>query len=148
MEPTREKETPINQTATILVRAEATAGRLALVETIERHHAEPPCHRHHWEDKLLYVLDGELAFFLGGDWQIVPAGQAVFVPRGVEHTFTVLSDTARLLVIFTPAGFESFYQDIHENLALDKHKTSVERWVTAAARYGCEVTGPHPGRPV
>jgi hypothetical protein len=35
-----------------------------------------------------------------------------------------------------------------EKLRLRGEATNIERWVATAARYGCEVTGPHPGRPL
>ncbi len=134
---------------TILVGAEATAGRLALLELVERPGGEPPCHRHYWEDELLYVLEGELALFIESKWLAVPTGRAVMVPRRVEHTFAVLSQVVRLLTVFTPAGFEGFYQELtSQKLAAGGAETDLERWVAMAARYGCEITGPHPGRPV
>ena len=134
---------------TVLIGAEATAGRLALLEMVEQPGSEPPCHRHYWEDELLYVMEGELALFIEGKWLTVPTGRAAMVPRNVEHTFAVLSPTVRLLVLFTPAGFEGFYQELDaEKLRLQGEATNIERWVATAARYGCEVTGPHPGRPL
>lgn len=128
-----------HSTINIWVGAEATDGRLALIEFTTQPGDEPPCHRHEQEDELLYVLAGELALFIAGQWLPLPTGQAVMIPRNVEHTFAVLSDTVRLLTIFTPAGFEGFYRD--------GNKHNFEQWVTAAAGYGCEITGPHPGRP-
>jgi quercetin dioxygenase-like cupin family protein len=47
--------------ATVLVTGEETGARFALVETIEQPGDELPYHRHHWEDKTIYVLDGALA---------------------------------------------------------------------------------------
>jgi hypothetical protein len=52
----------------------------------------------------LYVLAGELALFIEGCWLPAPTGQAAMIPRRVEHTFAGLSDTIRILTIFTPAG--------------------------------------------
>jgi quercetin dioxygenase-like cupin family protein len=134
----------INSAATILVGAETTAGRLALIETVERRGEEPPCHRHYWEDELIYVLAGELALYIEGKWLSFPPARAVMVPRSVEHTFAVLSDTARLLTVFTPAGFEGFYRELGQ---AGGDVYILERWVATAARFGCEITGPHPGSP-
>jgi quercetin dioxygenase-like cupin family protein len=134
---------------TILIDAQATDGRLALLEVVEQPGGEPPIHRHYWEDELLYVLTGELVLFIEGKWLAVPPGRAIMVPRGVEHTFAVLSTTARMLALFTPAGFESFYRETGlEKRGERENTTGIEQWVATAARYGCEVTGPHPGRPL
>lgn len=133
-----------NADINVLVGAETTAGRMALIETTERPGREPPCHRHYWEDELLYVLAGEMALFIEGNWLVVPNGRAVMIPRNVEHTFAVLSDAARLLTLFAPAGFEGFYREFDLEIPWGN---SLEHWVATAARYGCEITGPHPGRP-
>ena len=38
-------------------------------------------------------------------------GAAAVVPRGVPHTFRVDSETARVLLLSTPAGIERFVRD-------------------------------------
>lgn len=53
---------------------------------------------------------GQLRFRLGGDLSHAPAGSFVFVPRGVPHCFQSVGDEpARILVLFTPAGIEEFF---------------------------------------
>jgi quercetin dioxygenase-like cupin family protein len=128
----------------VLVSGEETGGRFPLIETVEQRGAELPAHRHHWEDETLYVLEGALAVSIAGTWVHASAGSAVFVPRGAEHVYAVTSDAARVLTMLTPAGFERFYQ---ERDAAPMESAAIEPLVTLAARYGCEITGPHPGRP-
>ena len=128
----------------VLVKGAHTGGRLALIETLEVRGAEPPRHCHHWEDETLYVLDGELAVYCGGTWTHTPAGTAVVLPRGTEHSFAVLSSRARVLTMLAPAGFEAWYRDVGTVLPWSGE---LEHIVATAARYGCEITGPHPGRP-
>ena len=128
----------------VLVTGAQTGGRLALIETLEVRGAEPPRHCHHWEDETLYVLEGELAIFCGGSWTRALAGVVVVVPRGTEHSFAVLTRTSRILTMFTPAGFEGWYGEV--SIAAP-WSGALEQVVVAAARYGCEITGPHPGRP-
>jgi quercetin dioxygenase-like cupin family protein len=136
------------RSATVLVKGEETGGRFALVETIEQPGNELPYRRHHWEDKVIYVLDGALALSIARTWVHAPVGTAVFVPRGVEHTYAITSESARLLTMLTPAGFERFYQEYGAVTARsDTALPWLEQVVTLAARYGCEITGPHPGRP-
>jgi len=132
-----------NSAITVLVDAAATAGRLALIEFFMQPGDEPPCHRHYGEDELFYVLVGELALFIEGKWVRLLPGQVVMIPRSVEHTFAVLSNTARWLTMVTPAGFEGFYRDGNAHAPFN----NFEQWVAAAAHHGCEITGPHPGRP-
>jgi hypothetical protein len=50
--------------------------------------------------------------------------------------------------MLTPAGFERFYQEYDTVAARSQMALpSLEQVVALAARYGCEITGPHPGRP-
>jgi quercetin dioxygenase-like cupin family protein len=130
------------QHATIRVRGEDTGGRLALVETVEVRGAESPCHRHHWEDEVIYVVTGELAVCVGGTWITAPSSTTVLVPRCVEHGFTVLSETATILTAFAPAGFEGFYRENDAAPWASDTSIAIERLLATAARYGCDITGP------
>jgi quercetin dioxygenase-like cupin family protein len=132
----------------IVIRGTDTTGQIALVQTVEVPGHEPPCHRHGGEDKLIYVVTGTLSVYLEHAWLPAPAGAAVWIPRGTEHTFAVITDEALVLTMFVPAGFDGFYSDADD--ALPWHHTNgpqLERLVARAARYGCDITGPHPGRP-
>ncbi len=122
--------------AAVLVGGTETGGRLAIVALTMARGAEPPRHRHHWEDEALYVLDGELAVCLDEEWRRVPSGAAILLPRGVEHGVAVVGARARVLAVLTPAGFEGFYRDT------SGVPPDLERLVATAARYGCEITGP------
>jgi uncharacterized RmlC-like cupin family protein len=58
------------------------------------------------------VLQGEYRFQAGDEKFRVSAGGMAFGPRGVPHGFQNLGDeTARLLIITTPAGLERFFED-------------------------------------
>lgn len=125
----------------VLVACEETAGRCGLVETVAERDAKPPRHLHHWEDETLYVIEGSLSVWVASEWVEAPAGTTVFLPRGAEHAFVAATEKARVLSFFVPAGFEGFYREMVVAGTLD-----VERLVTTAARYGCEITGPTPER--
>jgi len=124
---------------TVLVAGEETAGRCGLVQTVEERGGFAPRHLHHLEDETLYVLEGSLSVWVSGEWVEVSAGTAMFLPRGDEHAFVAATEKARVLSFFAPAGFERFYREMAATGPLD-----VERLVTIAARYGCEITGPTP----
>jgi len=55
--------------------------------------------------------------------------------RGIAHTFTIESPSARFLVMNTPCGFEQMFR---------LGPTTVEEAVAALNQYGMEVVGPHP----
>jgi quercetin dioxygenase-like cupin family protein len=96
--------------ATIKVPGEVTDGRFALVEFLFPHGASPPLHTHP-QDESYVVLQGRLTLRAGEERFVLEAGGAAVVPMGVAHTFRVDSDTARVLVLSTPAGLERFVRD-------------------------------------
>ena len=57
------------------------------------------------------MLEGRLTVQAGERRFVLEAGAAAVVPMGVAHTFRVDSDTARVLVLSTPAGLERFVRD-------------------------------------
>ena len=96
--------------ATIKVAGEATDGRFALIEFLSPRHASPPLHTHP-QDESYVVLEGRLSIRAGDErFELEPGGTAV-VPMGVPHTFRVDSETARVLVLSTPAGLERMVRD-------------------------------------
>lgn len=96
--------------ATIKVAGEATGGRFALIEFLLPRHASPPLHTHP-QDESYILLEGSLTVQAGEQRFALEAGAAAVVPMGVAHTFRVDSDTARVLVLSTPAGLERFVRD-------------------------------------
>jgi quercetin dioxygenase-like cupin family protein len=96
--------------ATIRVPGEAVDGRYALIEFLFPRGASPPRHTHP-QDESYIVVEGQLTVQAGERrFGLGPGGTAA-VPMGVPHTFRVDSETARVLVLSTPAGLERFVRD-------------------------------------
>ena len=96
--------------ATIKVSGEASEGRFALIEFLFPRGASPPLHTHP-QDESYIVLEGRLTVQAGEQRFELEAGAAAVVPMGVAHTFRVESQTAKVLVLSTPAGLERFVRD-------------------------------------
>jgi quercetin dioxygenase-like cupin family protein len=96
--------------ATIRVPGEAVEGRYALIEFLFPKHASPPRHTHP-QDESYIVLEGHLTVQAGEQRFELGPGDAAAVPMGVPHTFRVDSETARVLVLSTPAGLERFVRE-------------------------------------
>jgi len=122
--------------ATVLAGGEDTGGRFSLIHVHCLRGGEPPLHRHHHEDVVIHVLQGELAFRINDVTHYLGSGATVLVPRGIEHGYALRSDTADLLMLLTPAGAETCVGSFHES------DTSIEHMVIAAAHHGIEITGP------
>ncbi len=101
-----------------------------------------PQHIHKNEDEAFYVLEGEINVLLGERTFKAKAGTFVRIPRGTVHTFCRAGQkSAKLLAIFTPAGFEEFFDE-----AVDLDVTDTEAYVAKAEalaeKYNMEIVGP------
>jgi quercetin dioxygenase-like cupin family protein len=96
--------------ATIRVSGEVVDGRFSLTEFLFPQFASPPRHTHP-QDESYVVLDGRLTVQAGQRRFTLEIGGAAVVPMGVPHTFRVDSETARVLVLSTPAGLERLVRD-------------------------------------
>lgn len=138
--------------ATIKASAEATGGRVAVIEHVAPRGPGSPLHVHHREDEWFYVIEGKLTFWVGGKVIEAPAGSFVYGPRGIPHTFVIDSEEARFLLVTEPGGFESFMRALSEPAqARTVPPASVampppDRMMTVAAEYGIDIIGP-PGIP-
>ena len=124
----------------LLLTGKDTGGRLLLIRSLERQGCEPPRHRHRNEDEFVYVLDGELTYYLGEREHRARARSCLFLPRGGELGFVVETQEAHLLTLVLPAGLEGYYVEL--DAAGREADVTVERLVSVAARYGVEITGP------
>lgn len=96
---------------TYKVTGKQTGGAYGTVEAEIYPGSGVPLHIHHREDESFYVLDGELEFVCGGRPFPARAGAFLHVPRGMLHSFrNVSGSVARMLVTYSPAGFEQFFE--------------------------------------
>src|SRR6266513_3974001 len=96
--------------AIVRVAGEASDGRFALIEFLFPRNASPPLHTHP-QDESYIVQEGRLTLLAGEQRFELVAGAAAVVPMGVPHTFRVDSQSARVLVLSTPAGLERLVRD-------------------------------------
>ncbi|MGH3087529.1 MAG: cupin domain-containing protein [Rubrobacteraceae bacterium] len=116
-------------------------GRLSVAECVLGEGYALPFHVHDREDEVVHVQEGELLVYLGGEERVLTAGNAMYLPRGVEHSFAAVCGGAKVLCTYTPAGFEEFLVEMDGIMA---SSSGVERLIAAAARYGCDITGEPP----
>ncbi len=134
-------QTETGERVTVLVPGEQTDGRFALIEMTVGPSSALPLHAHTREDEVIYVLSGEITVHIDGARHACPAGSCVLLPRECEHTYSVQSDEATLLVLLLPAGLEGHYQKLDRSLRTER---DIERLIAASARYGVEIVGPCP----
>jgi quercetin dioxygenase-like cupin family protein len=131
-------EGPVGGPLTFKARGDQTNGALTAFENVIPRGQGPPLHQHANEDEFWYVLEGALRFKLGVGMHSAPAGSFVFVPRGTPHCFHNIGERpARILVMFTPAGMERFF----EQFAL-LHTPGPSDFATIGTPLGMTVVGP------
>jgi quercetin dioxygenase-like cupin family protein len=94
--------------AELKIAGEQSGGDWAVVEWRIRAGDEPPIHTHTREDETVYVLDGAITAYVGGETIQVEAGSYAALPKNVPHGLTVRGEEARLLIGLEPAGAEYF----------------------------------------
>ena len=91
-----------------------TGGVLAVVE----HPMAPgvlaaPIHTHSREDECSYVVSGRIGVLVGDRELEAGAGEIVWKPRGVAHTFwNPGPEPALVLELIVPGGFESYFAEL------------------------------------
>lgn len=126
-----------------------TNGHCAQVEVNDPRGTAPPVHMHHQEDETFYVLDGLVSVFIDDRRIDAAAGDFVFMPRDVPHTYLVRSERARALVTFAPAGFEPFFAEmgipvLDGEPEPDPVVPDPETFARRLAPYGIEIVAPPP----
>src|SRR3954447_17697356 len=134
-------------TMAVVLDADDTRGQFALLDQHGVAGDATPLHRHLHEDEAFYVLDGDIVALAGDEEHHATPGSALFLPRGVPHAFMVTSESARLLIITAPTGFEQFVREA----GIPVHGQAPTRWefdlgrmMGPAQAAGVEILGPPP----
>jgi quercetin dioxygenase-like cupin family protein len=91
----------------------------AVLEYVTTKGEEPPDHTHNTEDEMFYVLEGAITFRCDGTTFDLEKGGFIFLPRGIEHGYTIRSEEpVRLFVVTSPvrdgsnSGWGGFVADM------------------------------------
>ncbi len=98
--------TDFNPMGVLKVSGKDTGGEYCLFETKNEvgPMAGPPLHVHAHQDEIFMIVDGEFLFQVGNDKILATAGDVVFGPRTVPHTFYQKSKKAHMIFSYNPAG--------------------------------------------
>ncbi|HEX3081292.1 MAG TPA: cupin domain-containing protein, partial [Puia sp.] len=94
-------------TFSFLATGEDTENAYTLIHCFFRKGFTPPPHLHKYEDESFYVLEGVIDFQAGDKKIRAGAGELIVLPKEVAHSFNLVTDTAKALLLITPAGFET-----------------------------------------
>jgi mannose-6-phosphate isomerase-like protein (cupin superfamily) len=119
-----------------------SSGRFAFFHLTAPTMSGPPLHVHTKEDELFYVLEGELVFQIAGERVTAGPGTTAFFPRGVVHTYQNFREQpARLLIMVTPSGFDTFFEELSAGTAPGQ-LPDMEFFNTLLGKYGMTMLGP------
>jgi quercetin dioxygenase-like cupin family protein len=133
---------------TFLITGAETGGAFFMAETWVAPGGGPPPHVHSREDESFYVQQGTLALQVGGKALNASTGDFIHIPRGTVHSFkNVGEETAKLLVVATPAGLENFFAEAFFPAAdiadiPEISEALIGRAMKAAPKYGLELLPP------
>jgi quercetin dioxygenase-like cupin family protein len=132
---------------TFLVTGAESGGAYFAMEALVPPGGGPPRHIHTREDETFYLLQGNVEVLLGEQTVVAGPGDFVNVPRGIVHRFrNTGTDTARIILTFTPAGIEHWFEETLERApnevrvedVPDNIEEVAARYAAAAPRYGLE----------
>ena len=98
-------------TFSFLVTGNDTDNAYTLIHCFFRKGFTPPPHFHKHEDESFYILEGVIDFLAGEKKITAGAGQLIVLPKGVPHSFDLVTETAKALLLITPAGFETIFKE-------------------------------------
>jgi len=129
---------------TFLITGAETGGAFFMAEVSVVPGGGPPPHVHTREDESFYIQQGTLAAQVGDKALNASAGDFVHGPRGVVHSFkNVGPETAKVLLVVTPAGLENFFAETFFPAAgisdiAEIGPAVIERSLKNAPKYGTE----------
>jgi quercetin dioxygenase-like cupin family protein len=141
----RAAEAEVLQSPTDLIRLLFTdGGDVQVAEITSTDRVGPPVHTQEWHE-VQYVVEGEVEFWLDGEWHSLGPGGVQVLPAGTPHTVRVPEGEAKILQVSMGAPFDAF---IREMVALDNDPNSPgSAKGEAAVRHGVRPAPPARSRP-
>lgn len=99
----------------------------------------PSLHLHINQDESFYVLEGQYLFQLGEEKHKLEAGDTIFLPRNIPHTWLQLTSRGKLMYMVQPAGkMEEFFKKVNSL----KGAPSEEELQKIHVEHGMKIVGP------
>ncbi|MEM7236896.1 MAG: cupin domain-containing protein [Pseudomonadota bacterium] len=98
----------------VKVSAADTGGQYTLMEDNLKATFALGLHMHRYHAETFYILEGEVDFYVDGDWMTAVPGSCIHIPPGVPHSCTIGKghERARMLMIYQPSGFDQFLAEM------------------------------------
>lgn len=123
----------------VKISAKDTGGLLSVFEYEGFAKMGPELHVHFDQDEVFYVVEGEFLFQAGNDRQTLKAGDTIFLPRNVPHTWLQLSEKGKLIYLLQPAGT---LEDFFKKMNTFKRPPTTDEVQKAMREHGMDLVGP------
>jgi mannose-6-phosphate isomerase-like protein (cupin superfamily) len=114
-----------------------TGGAYYLCEAVFGPESGSPLHIHHYENEVIYVLEGALDVRLDQEKLHVPTGGTVHLPKKIPHALqNPLKTPLKIMVYAIPGGLEHYFDDV--DAALQNGPLDAETHHKISMKYGLE----------
>jgi mannose-6-phosphate isomerase-like protein (cupin superfamily) len=114
-----------------------TGGAYYLCEAVFGPESGSPLHIHHYEDEVIYVLEGAIDIRLNREKLSVPMGGIVHLPRKIPHAlYNPLKRALKIMVHAIPGGLENFFDEV--DAAVQNGSLDNETYTAISKKYGLE----------
>ena len=98
----------------VKVSAQDTGGQYTLMEDNLKSTYALGLHMHRYHAETFYILEGDIDFYVDGDWMTATPGTCLHVPPGVPHACILAKGTnaGRMLMIYQPSGFDGYLAEL------------------------------------
>lgn len=87
------------------------SGNVQVIEYSSTDRQGPPAHYHAWHE-IEYVIEGEVEFYLNGQWVRGGPGTVQMLPAGMAHSVRVPAGKARLLYVTIGAPYDGMAREL------------------------------------
>ncbi|MBL7747028.1 MAG: cupin domain-containing protein [Chitinophagaceae bacterium] len=116
-----------------------TDGQLSVFEYTGLGKVGPMLHIHFNQDEIFTVVEGTYRFVVGSETKELKAGDTIFLPRNVPHTWIQTSDKGKMIYFLQPAGKMEEFFALMNGL---KERPSPEEMDKIHADHDMKVVGP------
>jgi mannose-6-phosphate isomerase-like protein (cupin superfamily) len=109
---------------------------LTLIEGSHLPHTGPALHIHDNIDESFYVLEGSYSLICGSKTMQAVSGSSAFVPHGTPHRFEPGADGGRMLLLYSPGGFEGYFEERHLEESRHGGDLNPKQLASLGERYG------------
>jgi len=129
----------------VKVSAGDTGGAFALMEDNLKAGFALGLHLHRQHAETFYILDGKVDFYIDSDWMTAAPATTIHIPPGVPHAVTLPDkQTAKMLMIFQPAGFDQYLAELAK--MTDQDFANEKLMAELDSKYDIVNLGPVPAR--